>query len=73
MWHKFLSLATFPYNMSHSPNLGNYSPFDLVFGRKPKILLDLETDPGIKVSCTYRDYFIMLNKRLEYLQNMLQN
>ena len=25
MWHKFLSLATFSYNIFHSPNLGNYS------------------------------------------------
>ena len=24
-WHKFLSLATFAYNVFHSPNLGNYS------------------------------------------------
>ena len=39
-WHKFLSLATFAYNTFHSPNLGNYSPFELTFGRKPKILLD---------------------------------
>ena len=26
MWHKFLSLATFAYNIFHSPNLGNHSP-----------------------------------------------
>ena len=72
-WHKFLSLATFAYNIFHSPNLGHYSPFELVFWRKPKMLLDLETDPGIKVSGTYKEYYILLNKRLEYLQNMLQN
>ena len=24
MWNKFLSLATFAYNIFHSPNLGNY-------------------------------------------------
>ena len=41
-WHKFLSLATFAYNIFHSPNLGNYSPFELTVGRKPKILLDIE-------------------------------
>ena len=44
MWHKFLSLATFSYNIFHSPNLGNYSPYELVFGRKPRILIDIETD-----------------------------
>ena len=72
-WHKFLSLATFAYNIYHSPNLGNYCPFELVFGRNPKILLDLETDPDINVSSTYRDYYILLNKILDYLQNILQN
>ena len=25
MWHTFLSLATFAYNIFHTPNLGNYS------------------------------------------------
>ena len=72
-WHKFLSLATFAYNIFHSPNLGNYSPFELTFGRKPKILLDIETDPDITVSGTYKDYYTLLNKRLQYVQNMLQN
>ena len=28
MWHKFLSLATFAYNIFHSPNLGNHSPMN---------------------------------------------
>ena len=43
------------------------------FGREPKILLDLETDPVIKISGTYKDYDTLLTKRLKYLQNMLQN
>ena len=72
-WHKFLSLATFAYNMFHTPNLGNYSPYELVFGRMPKILINIETDPDIKVSGTYKDYQALLTKRLDYLQNMLQN
>ena len=72
-WHKFLSLATFAYNIFQSPKLGNYLPYELVFERKPKILLDIETDPDIKVSGTYKDYYMLLYKRLHYLQNMLQN
>ena len=72
-WHKFLSLATFAYNMFNSPNLCNHLPYELVFGRKPKILLDLETNLDIKVSGTYKDYYTLLNKRLHYLQNLLQN
>ena len=69
MWHKYWSLATFAYYIFNSPNLCNHSPYELVFGRKPKILLDLETNPDIKVSGTYKEYFTLLNERLQYLQN----
>ena len=57
MWTKFLPLATLAYNM---------------FFNSPKVLLDLETDPDIKVSGTYKDYYTLLNKRLKYLQEILQ-
>ena len=40
MWHKYLSLATFAYSTFNSPNIANHSPYELVFGRKPKVLLD---------------------------------
>ena len=71
-WHKFLSLPMFSYSTFYSPNLRNYSPFELTFGREPRILLDLETDPDM-ISDTYKDYHTLLTKRLKYLQNMLQN
>ena len=51
-WNKFLCLATFAYNMFNTPNLCKHFPFEIMFGRKPKILLNLETDPDIKVSGT---------------------
>ena len=73
IWHKYLPLATFAHNTFNSPNLANHSPYELVFGRKPKLLLDLETDPDIKVLGTYREYFIQLGKRLEYLHKLLQD
>ena len=37
MWHKFLSLAMFTYNIFHSPNLGNYFPYELVVQKKAKM------------------------------------
>ena len=37
MWPKYLLLATFVYNTFNNPNLANYSPYELGFGRKPKI------------------------------------
>ena len=57
--------------MYNSPNLSNYSPYELVFGRKPKLLLDLETDPDIKVSGSYKEYYKRLEQRLNYLQKVL--
>ena len=71
LWQKCLPLATLAYNTFNSPNLGNYSPYELVFSRKPKVLVDLETDPDIKVSGTFKDYYMLLNKRLKYLQDIL--
>ena len=52
MWPKYLSLATFVYNIFKSLNLANYSLYELVFGRKPNMLLNLETTPNFKVSGT---------------------
>ena len=56
MWHKYLPLATFAYNTFNSPNLANHSPYELVFRRKRKLLLDLETYPDIKIVRTFREY-----------------
>ena len=70
MWTKYLSLATFAYNTFNSPNLGNYSPYELTFGRKPKLLLNVERNPDIKVSRNFREYYESLNKRIKYLQNL---
>ena len=72
MWHKYLSLATFSYNIFNSPNLYNHSPYELVFGRRPKILLDLETNLERKVPGTYKEYFMLLYRRLQCLQKLLQ-
>ena len=44
MWQKFLPLGTLPHNTFNSLNLANYSPYKLAFGRKPKMLKDIETD-----------------------------
>ena len=72
MWPDYLPFATLAYSTHNCPNLSNYLPYELVFGRKPKLLLDLETDPDIKVSVTYKEYYGKLEKRLKYLQKILQ-
>ena len=73
MWTKYLLLATFAYNMFNTPNLGNFSPYELTFGRKPKVLLNLESNPDIKVPKTFKEYYELLNKRIKYLQDIFFN
>ena len=73
MWPKYLSMATFAYNTFNTPNLGNYSPYELTFGRKPKTLIDLESNPDIKVSSSFKEYYELLNNRIKYLQDILFN
>ena len=57
MWTDYLPFTTLAHNTYNSPNLSNYSPYELVFGRNPKLLLDLETNPDIKVSAMYKEYY----------------
>ena len=40
--------------------------------RKPKIPIDIETDPDIKVSGNFTEYNKLLEKCLRYLQDILQ-
>ena len=68
-----MSSATFTYNTFNTPNLANYSLYELVFGRKPKILLNLETTQDIKVSGSFKEYCNLLNKQLKYLHEIIQN
>ena len=73
MWPKYLPLATFAYNMFNTPNLENCSPYELTYGRKPRPLLNLDSNCDIKVSETFREYYESLNIRLKYLHDILLN
>ena len=65
MWPKYLPLVTLAHNISNYLNLANYSPYKLTFGRKPKILIDIETDPNIMVSGNFTEYYKLLEKTIE--------
>ena len=56
--------------MFNSPNLGNYSPYGLTFGKKPKLLLNIDSNPDIKISRNFKKYYEFLNKRIKYLQDI---
>ena len=59
--------------MFNTPNLGNYSPYELTYGRKPRSLPNLDSNPDIKVSGAFKEYYDLLNKRLKYLHDILLN
>ena len=58
---KYLLSATFPNNTFNTLNLGNYSPCELTFGRKLRPLLNLDSNPDIMISGTFKEYFELLN------------
>ena len=70
MWPKYLSLAMYAYNIFNTPN---YSPYELTFGRKARPLINFDSNPDIKISGTFKEYYELLNKRIKYLQNILFN
>ena len=41
------------------------------FGRKPKLLIDLETDANVKVPGTFKECYEFWSKRLGHLQKLL--
>ena len=51
---KYLPLATLVYNTFNTLHLANYIHYELVFGKKPKLILNLETNPDIKVLETFK-------------------
>ena len=67
-----MPLATIACNTFNTPNLANYNPYKVVSSRTPKLFLDLETNPYIKVLGTLKDYYPLLNKRLQHLHKLLQ-
>ena len=71
MWSKYLPLVTLAYVTFNSPNSGNYSPYELVFGRKPKLILDLESDSDMKISGSHKDYYTLLIY-MKYCYNLSQ-
>ena len=40
---------------------------------QPRPLLNLDSNPDIKVSGTFKEYYELLNKRLKYLHDILLN
>ena len=51
-------ISYFCLHMFNTPNVGNYGPYELMFGREPRSLLHLESTPYIKVSGNFKEYCV---------------
>ena len=55
-WVRCMDDAMGSYNWYGTPNLAGYSPFEMVFNRKPYINPSIELKPCAPILATYRDY-----------------
>ena len=70
-WHVYAKPCMLTYNSYHTPNLDDHCPFELVFGRRPRIVPILEVSPPIPVTGTFKQAYEILNKKLRYFRQML--
>ena len=70
-WHIYAKPCMLTYNSYATPNLDSFCPFELVFGRKPRIVPIPEVTPPVPVTGTFKDAYDLLNKRLKYFRQML--
>ena len=71
-WYNILPYAMLCYNSYSTPNLDNYSPFELVFGHKMMINKELERDLSCVVSANFATFYERLKKNLNYMRERLQ-
>ena len=71
-WYNCLPYAMLCYNSYSTPNLDNYSPYELVFGHKMTLNPKLEIDPQAVVTAHFHAYYEKLKKSLTYMRERLQ-
>jgi hypothetical protein len=65
-WPEFVGASMLTHNAFATPNLGGFSPYELVFGRRAKIVPELEIVPEVPVTGTFKNYHAKLVKLLHY-------
>ena len=71
-WNIYCKPAMLVYNSYTSPNLADFSPFELVFGRKANICPEFEFKPQVPITGTHKQAFEILQKKLRYFRQALQ-
>ena len=68
-----LQTYTNAYNSFTSPALHGLSPFQLTYGRYPKVLQEIETNLQEGTPGSFRVYYALLRKRFAYFQKIVHN
>ena len=71
-WNIYCKPAMLVYKSYASPNLADFSPFELVFGRKANICPEFEFKPQVPITGTHKQAFEILQKKLRYFRQALQ-
>ena len=72
MWTHYLQTCTYAYNSFASPTLKAIGPFQLTYGRLPKVFLQTETNPQEGIAGSFKEYYELLRKRFVYFHKTVQ-
>jgi len=70
-WVRYVPTTAYAYNSFSSPRIGNFSPFELAFGRKPANLTNLVFNPMSGLTHSYGEYAALLKKRFDHLSRVM--
>lgn len=70
-WVRYYSVAQYSFNTFSSPQLGNHSPFYLVFYREPRDFSGLTFHPPTGLSSSQKDYIQQLNERFQSVSKFM--
>ena len=72
-WPLYASVTAYAMNTFASKALQGFSPFELVFARKPHDLTSVQFKPLSKYAIPLREYVELLMKRAEFICKLQMN
>ena len=70
-WDNYVDPAMLTYNTYCTPNLDNLYPFQLAFGKNPRIIPEIEIEPAKPFVGTFKEAYEILKKKLIYFRQRL--
>ena len=72
-WPLYASVAAYAMNTFASKALQGFSPFELVFARKPRDLTSIQFKPLSEYPIPLREYVDLLQKRAQFIRQLQMN